>query len=467
MLIPVLVFLGMVTSVVSSLGAPLVPTIAHDTHVSLASAQWSLTITLLMGAVATPTLGRLGDGRHRRPTVLGALVAVLAGCVLAAIPGPFALLLLGRGLMGIGLGLIPLTMAIARDALDGERRTRVVGLLSITAVAGIGLGYPLTGLIAQTWSFRAAFWTGAGVVAVGLVLAYLFIPDVSDRPAIRLDWAGAGMLALSSSGLLLALGQAEAWSNELVIGLVVASTWLLSMWVVVELRTANPLIDLRLVKDRTVLTADITGLFAGIGMYALMSMIIRFAQTPTSAGYGFGSTIVVSGLLLLPLSLMSLASSRIAPLLGRRFGQRSVLPLGCAIFIGANLLFAFERDHLWEVGIVMAVAGLGIGCTFAALPGLIVASVPAHETGSAMSFNQVLRYIGYSTGSALSATVLEAHTPAGSLLPTDDGYTIVALVAVGVLVIAAVLSAVLPGAAQQADEELVEESIVDAVPVAS
>jgi MFS family permease len=464
-LIPVLVYLGMVTSVVSSLGAPLVPTIAHDTHVSLATAQWSLTISLLMGAVATPTLGRLGDGRHRRLTVLGALVAVLIGCVLAAVPGPFALLLVGRGLMGVGLGLIPLTMAIARDALDGEKRARVVGMLSITAVAGIGLGYPLTGLIAEHLSFRAGFWFGAVVVAIGFVLALLTIPAVTDRPVVRLDWLGSIMLAAGIAGLLLALGQSQVWSPEITIGLVVGSVLVLSMWISHELRTAHPLVDLRLVKDRTVLTADLTGLLAGVGMYALMSMIIRFAQTPESAGYGFGSSIVVSGLLLLPLSVMSLAASRVAPLLGRRFGQRAVLPLGCMIFIAANLLFALDRSHLWEVLVVMALAGLGVGCTFAALPGLIVASVPAHETGSAMSFNQVLRYVGYSMGSALSATVLEAHTPTGQQLPTGDGYTVVALLGIGVLVVAAVVSAVLPRRESIPTEELTEESIAGAVPL--
>lgn len=464
MLVPVLVYLGTVTSVVSSLGAPLVPTIAHDTHVSLATAQWSLTISLLMGAVATPTLGRLGDGRHRRRAVLGALVAVLVGSVLAAVPGPFALLLLGRGLMGVGLGLIPLTMAIARDALDGEHRTRVVGLLSITAVAGIGLGYPITGLIAEHLSFRAGFWFGAVVVAIGLALAAAVVPDVTDRPAVRLDWLGAGLLAAGVSGVLLALAQSQSWSSPLVSALVVASLLVLAVWARLELRADAPLVDLRLVRDRTVLTADLTGLLAGIGMYALMSMIIRFAQTPRSAGYGFGSSIVVSGLLLLPLSVLSTAASRVAPALGRRFGQRAVLPIGCALFIAANLLFAFERTSPWEVALVMAVAGLGMGCTFAALPGLIVASVPAHETGSAMSFNQVLRYVGYSMGSALSATVLEAHTPTGQVLPTGGGYTTVALLGIAVLLVAGVVSAVVPGREVAPDEELVEESLVDAVP---
>ncbi|MDX6217694.1 MAG: hypothetical protein QOG99_3278 [Frankiales bacterium] len=454
-LVPVLVYVGMVASVVSSLGAPLVPTIAHDTHVSLASAQWSLTISLLMGAVATPTLGRLADGRHRRATVLAALGTVVLGCVLAAVPGPFWLLLLGRGLMGVGLGLIPLTMAIARDALDGEHRTRVVGLLSITAVAGIGLGYPLTGLIAEHLTFRAGFWFGAAVTSVALLLAWVTVPSVGDRPAVPLDWVGSVLLAVGVAGLLLALGQSEVWSSGLIVAFVALSLVLLAVWFRHELRTDHPLVDLRLVRDRTVLTADLTGLLAGIGMYALMSMIIRFAQTPRSTGYGFGSSIVASGLLLLPLSVMSTASSRITPVLGHRFGQRAVLPIGCGTFMAANLLFALDRSSPWMVVIVMALAGLGIGCTFAALPGLIVGNVPAHETGSAMSFNQVLRYIGYSMGSALSATVLEAHTPAGRRLPEAGGYTTVALLGIAVLVVAGIVSAVVPGRESEPDPELV------------
>ena len=81
-LVPTLVFLGMVVAVVSSLGAPLIPTIASAYRVSLADAQWSLTITLLVGALATPTMGRLGDGPHRRAVIIGALAAVTIGSVL-------------------------------------------------------------------------------------------------------------------------------------------------------------------------------------------------------------------------------------------------------------------------------------------------------------------------------------------------------------------------------------------------
>ena len=466
-LVPVLVFLGMVVAIVSSLGAPLIPTIARAEHVSLADAQWSLTITMLVGAVATPTMGRLGDGPRRRLVILGALTAVTIGSVLAAFSLPFTFLLIGRALMGIGLGLTPLAMATARDSLAESRST--VALLSITTVAGVGLGYPLTGLIAQHYSFHAGFWFGAVVSATALAAAAAFIPSSAGRVAHRLDVVGAVLLGAALSGLLLVLSEAEVWGwgSVRVVGITAGSLGLLALWVGEELRAEHPLIDLRLIRNKTVLTADVTGLLAGVGMYLLMSLVIRYVQTPTSTGYGFGASVVVAGLVLLPFSIASVTASKVAPLLARRTSADRVLPIGCGIFITATLLFVLARGSLWEMFAVMAVAGLGVGCTFAALPGLIVRSVPAEETGSAMSFNQVLRYIGYSIGSALSATVLEAHTPQGQALPTERGYDVTALIGCGVLVVAGILSFVLSSREHApVDEVLAEESIADGLELA-
>lgn len=466
-LVPVLVFIGMVVAVVSSLGAPLVPTIASADGVSLASAQWSLTIALLLGAVATPTMGRLGDGPHRRRVVLVALSLVVVGSVLAALPLGFGWLVAGRALQGVGLGLTPLTIVIARDALPPERSTAVVALLSVTTVAGVGLGYPLTGFLSEHLSFHAGFWFGAVIAVLALGLAAVVLPSSSARPGARLDVVGAVLLGAGVAGLVLALAEAEQWGwTSLRLALVAgASTSLLVVWVVHERRTDAPLVDLSLLRSRSVLTADAVALFAGIGMYLLMSMVTRFVQTPTSSGYGLGASVVVAGLVLLPFSVASVAASRVAPLVARRFGGDAVLPVGCAVFLVAMGTFALLRGALWEMFLVMALAGLGVGCTFSAMPGLIVRSVPASETGSAMSFNQVLRTIGFSTGSALSATVLEAFTPAGSALPRDSGYTVAAVVGCGLWVLTGVLAVVLPrgGDDGPVGAVLVQESLDAAV----
>lgn len=445
-LVPVLVFLGMVVAVVSSLGAPLIPTIARTEGIPLAEAQWSLTITFLVGAVATPTLGRLADGPYRRPAVLMALGMVVAGSILAALRLGFAALLMGRGLQGVGLGLTSLAIAVARDHVPGQRARSTIALLSVTAVAGVGLGYPLTGLIAQHLGVHAGFWFGAAVTTVALGLAALVIPTSRGRQAHPLDVVGAVLLGAALAGLLLALSEAATWgwASGRLLGTTGGALVLLGMWIRRELRIAYPLVDLRLLRRRAVLTADVTGLCAGIGMYLLLSLVTRFVQTPPSAGYGFGSSVVVAGFVLLPFSLGSVAASRVAPLLARRTSPDLVLPIGSLIFLIAMLSFAVARSSLWMAFFTMGVAGLGVGCTFAAMPGLIVRSVPAHETGSATSFNQVLRTVGYSAGSALSATILQAHTPVGQALPQGSGYDAAAIVGCGVWVVTAVVSFGLP-----------------------
>lgn len=160
----------------------------------------------------------------------------------------------------------------------------------------------------------------------------------------------------------------------------------------------------------------------GVGTYLLISLVTRYVQTPESGGYGFGASIVVTGLLLVPFSAASLVTGRLVRAMGRAATPGRMLPLGCLLSFGSLVCFLLARSSLWGIGAMMALAGLGVGVTFAVTPGLIVGGVPAAETGSAMSFNQVVKYIGYSTGSALSAVVLQASTPLGAVLPTDDGY---------------------------------------------
>src|SRR3712207_1395256 len=144
-------------------------------------------------------------------------------------------------------------------------------------------------------------------------------------------------------------------------------------------------------RGRTAATAHGAALLVGLANYLLLASVPRLAQTPESTGYGFGTTVVVAGLVLLPFSVGSFLAGRLAPSLRRAVGTRWVLPVGAVLLGAGEVLVAFVRADLWQLFLAMAVAGLGVGTVFAALPALIVAAVPAAETGSAMSLNQVLR----------------------------------------------------------------------------
>jgi MFS family permease len=446
-LVPVLLFVGTVAALVSSLGAPLIPTIAEVHRVSLTAAQWSLTITLLVAAVATPTLGRLGDGPHRKRALVGALVVVLIGCVLAALPLGFVALITGRALQGLGLGLTPLVVAVAHDHLPSARIRPTVAMLSLTTVAGLGFGYPLTGLLTDLFGLAAGFWFGAALCAVAALLAAWIVPRPQRPTRQRFDLLGAVLLGAGLGAALVALSEGPGWgaTSWRLLTLVAVALVLLAAWVRHELATTVPLVDVRLLRHRPVLTAAVTGLLTGVGMYLLLSMVTRFVQTPANAGYGFGASVVMAGLVLLPFSLASMAGSRVSTLIARHVRPRAVLPVGCAIILVATAGFALAHDALWQVFVVMGVAGLGVGCTYAALPGLILPAVPASETGSAMGFNQVLRMAGFSVGSALSAAILELYTPADRVLPSEAGYEAASMAGVGIWVVAVILSLVLPG----------------------
>jgi predicted MFS family arabinose efflux permease len=439
-LLPVLVFCGLITAVNGTLGAPLIPTVAQDQHVTLGTAQWMLTVTLLVGAVSTPVLGRLGDGPHRRHVMVGAMGVVLVGAAVSATAHSFPQLVVGRALMGFTYGILPMCIAAAREHLPAAKAGRGVGALSVTGATGVGLGFPLTGLIAQYLDYHFAFWFAVVFIAPAIVAVMMVLPDESGTAAVRrrIDLLGAALLAAALCALLLGVSDGESWgwSSGRIVALLGAAVVLFAVWAWHELRTEAPLIDLRVLSHRAVLTANIAAVLLGAAMYVGFSVINRLAQAPVSTGYGFGASLLVTGLVLAPLAIGSQLSSRVARVIGRRLGMLAVLPMGGLVIALTNFGLAAEHSQLWELAVGMLLLGAGVGATFAAMPALIISGVPPGETGSATSFNQVLRSVGGAIGSALSAGILAAY--AG-----ETGFTVsFAVSAAGCLVVAVAIALV-------------------------
>ncbi len=183
-------------------------------------------------------------------------------------------------------------------------------------------------------------------------------------------------------------------------------------------------------------------------MYMYLSGATEFVQTPSATGYGFSASVVVAGLCLVPFSIFSLSASRALPWLTRLVGPRAVLPLGSLVVAAGGAFFALFHTSLWQAFVMMGILGIGLGSTFAAIPGLIVGAVPDRETGSAMGFYQVVRYIGFSLGSALAASILASHTAPGQHLPGVGGYTLGLWVAAAICVVAAALAWLLPAGSE-------------------
>ncbi len=462
-MVPTLILVGLVVAVMSSVGAPLIPSIARESHVSLSAGEWLLTIALLAGALATPIMGRLSDGPHQRRVILLALSVALVGSVLAALTSVFSLLVVARAMQGFGLGLMPVTMAIARRHLPTDRSAPTIAVLSVTAAVGVGLGYPITGFLAQTSDYHAAFWFSAVIVSAALVSSVLVLPRSGGATSRRFDTVGAVLLSLALALLVLVLSEGETWGwvSARVLTMLAASVALLAWWARHELRTRDPLVDLRQARNRMVLTADLAGLLISVTMYLFLPIVVEFVQVPRSRGYGFGTSVLVAGCVLIPLSVATLAASRIAPVVERRFGRRVMIPFGSVLFALAMGLFAVEHSALWEAFLAMAVGGIGMGFTFAAMPGFIVESVHVNETGSAMGFYQVLRSIGLAVGSALSGLILAAYTSGHDAAPSVDGFRTALLIGALLCLLTAVLCYWLPGPAARGPVRLSVADTVD------
>ncbi|RFC75113.1 MFS transporter [Streptomyces sp. AcE210] len=442
LLVPALIFVALVVAVVGGLGAPLITAVAQAHGISLATAQWTLTAPLLVGAIATPVLGRLGTGPRRRQVILATLAIVVVGSVLTVAPLPFGWLLAGRVAQGTGLGLTALMMGVARDHLPAGRSGPTIALLSVASVIGIGISYPLAGLLTDLAGLRAAYGLGLLVTTLALAAAWWSVPRPPDGRASQVDVPGAILLGCGLLALLLAISRTTVWTDRPVIGasLLGAAALVLGIWVRRERRCAAPLVDLALLRHPAVVGANAVMLLGGIGMYLLLTLVTRYVQTPTTAGYGFDVDVFVAGLVLVPFSVLGFVGGKLVPPLRKRFSTATILAVGGTAVLAALAVFAVIRGQLWLLFAIMGLLGLGVGIFSAAMPTAILAVTPAQETSSAMSFNQVVRSVGFSIGSALGGLVLAAHTPADSTFPTNGGYTTASWLgtaAMGVTVLAA------------------------------
>ncbi len=213
-LTPVLVFVALMSTVIASLGAPLLPVIMRHYHVSLAASQWGLTITLLAGAVTTPVLGRLGDGRHRRTAILAVMALTAVGCAVAALPFGFGVLLVGRALQGGALGLVPLVTAVAREHLAGVLLVRLV-LTPHASGYGFGATIVFAGLMLTPYSLASLLGSRVAVRAAGraapeLVVVASSLVLVAAMTLFAVDRHGYLPLVIASA--LTGFGVGCAWA---------------------------------------------------------------------------------------------------------------------------------------------------------------------------------------------------------------------------------------------------------------
>ncbi|GAB6901994.1 MFS transporter [Kineosporia succinea] len=395
-------------SVLQSLVNPALGTMGAELGADPSTSSWVLTGYLLAAAVATPLAGRLGDLYGRRNLLLGVLFLLAVGGVVAASAPTMGVLIAGRLVQGAAGALYPLSFGIVRDQLPPERVASGIGLLSGTLGVGGGIGIVAAGPVVEVLGWRWLFWIPALLTLVVLVGAWYWLPDSSSRapggisplpPVLLTGWLTALLLGLSKAGVW-------GWTSARVLSLLAGAVVLAAAWLVSESRSPHPLVDLRVLRRRAVWATDLAALAIGFALFGSFLLIPQLLTVPRSGGYGFGASVTVAGLFLLPSALMSLIFGPVSGRLSTRYGTRGLITGGALVVAASMALPALDHSGYWQLLVCSTGLGIGMGLAFAALANAVVEHVPPSQIGVATGVNTLARSLGGSLGTALVATSL-------------------------------------------------------------
>ncbi len=220
------------------------------------------------------------------------------------------------------------------------------------------------------------------------------------------------------------------------------------MFVLVELRVAEPLVDVRLFRVRGVWTAHVVALAFGFAMFGTFVLVPTLLQLPSQLGYGFGKDVTQAGLFLLPTVVMMVVAGPVAGMLVRRVGPKVPMLLGAVSVTAAFVVPALSHAQIWQVVLSGVLTGIGIGLALAACSNAIIESVPVTQTGEAISAKTVVRTIGSSIGTAVIAAVITSNS-SGQGLPLDTAFTTGFWACAGVGLLAVVAAALAPSVRQR------------------
>jgi EmrB/QacA subfamily drug resistance transporter len=399
--------------------ATALPTIVGDLG-GLNQISWVVTAYLLAQTAVTPLYGKLGDLYGRKIVLQAALVLFLVGSALCGLAQNMTELILFRGLQGLGGGgLIVGTMAAIGDVVTPRERGRYQGIFG--AVFGLAsvIGPLLGGFFTTSLSWRWIFYVNLpiGVLAFSVLAATL--PSHREEAHHRIDYLGAVVLAGALSALVLGCtlgGTTYGWGSPEIVGLLAVAGVLVGGFIAVERRAAEPILPLRLFRDRVFRITSAIGLVVGFALFGSITYLPLFLQIVG------GATPTLSGLELLPLMAGLLLTSIGSGQIISRTGHYRPFPIvGTAIMTVGLVLLSTLTAHTSHVesSAFMFVLGLGLGCVMQVLVLAVQNAVDYRDLGVATSGATLFRSIGGSVGTAVLGSIFSNRLKAelSSVLP--------------------------------------------------
>ncbi|WP_225801674.1 MDR family MFS transporter [Streptomyces sp. NK15101] len=381
------------------------PTIVSDLG-GAAHMSWVVTSYLLAETVATVLVGKFGDLFGRKVIFQISAVVFITGSFLCGLATNMTLLIVWRGLQGIGAGgLMVTSMALIADVIPLRDRGKYQG--AIGAVFGVStvVGPLLGGLFTDHLSWRWAFYVNVPIAILVVIAAARSIPSVRSASRPVIDYAGIAFVAVGSSALILATswgGNEYAWGSGVIIGLFAGGLVALGLFCWIETRAVQPMLPMRLFRNPVFTVCSVLSFVVGFAMLGAMTFL------PTYLQYVDGESATMSGIRTLPMVVGLLIASIFSGNVVSKSGRYRVFPIvGCLVMgIGLFLLSLMGPDTgTWLESLYMFVLGTGIGLCMQVLTIAVQNTVDYSDLGTATSGVTFFRTLGSSFGTAVFGTI--------------------------------------------------------------
>ncbi|MCB1332581.1 MAG: MFS transporter [Roseivivax sp.] len=409
----------------ASLGQTIVstamPVMVADLH-GMSMITWVITAYLLASTVSAPIAGKMGDLFGRKTVLQWGLAVFTAGAILCGLAQSMPMMIAGRALQGAGAGsLIVTSMAVVADLLPPRERSRAQGVLGAAFGLSTVIGPLLGGLIVEHASWHWIFFVNLPVGVAAAAIIAIALPRRTKRRPVRLDYAGAGLLATLLASVVLASnmgGSVLPWGSPAMVGLIGLALAALVGFVLAERRAEEPILPLALFRNNVFVVVNAVGVLVGMGMFGTIALLPVYLQLVK------GVSPTVSGMFLIPMMGGLIAASMVAGAIMSRTGRYKHMPTLSTAILALALLWmsALGPDTpLWTVGVAMGAMGLGLGPVFAVGVAAIQNAVPTSMLGVGTASANMFRLIGGSVGTAAFGAIFSggmAHGLSG-LLPAE------------------------------------------------
>lgn len=425
---------------------PAIPEIMQDLSITYGTAAWIFSAYLIVAAVMTPVAGRLSDLYGKKKVLLTLLTIYIAGLVAGGFADSISFLLATRIIQGVGLAAVPAAFSLLRDTFPPAKLSIAIGVFGSAYSAGSVVGLLAGASIIQSFGWHATFLAIVPFAALVTLIIARFVKEngvqlqpapaeaKSKRAPLSLDIKGILALSATISSFLIALTliQIGVTSENLpqIAAAFAASAVSLAAFVALEQRVVPPFLDLRLLRDKTLLPSYILLIAAGITMFMIYPTIVQLVRSPVPLG--FGGDAVDAANVQLPFMVMFLVFASITPFIINRVGKLKPLLIGSVIsLIGSLGLLAFHSTE-FAVSANLAVIASGLSMTMTAGWNVVVSSSPKAFIGISVGVGALLLFIGMATGPALAGVYMEDKETIGGVAgsyPSPGSYELVFLTA--------------------------------------